>query len=347
MKIKLIFLLLIVSFSPLKKLNSQNYKAGAIAFYNLENLFDTIDSPNVRDTEFTPAGRKKWTGDKYWEKIHHMATVISKIGSKEGLPGPAVIGVSEIENRGVLEDLVNDEALKEQNYQIVHYDSPDKRGIDVALLYQPRYFKVTNSRAVPLLIKGDDGKRLYTRDQLVVTGFFDGEEMHFIVNHWPSRRGGEARSRHLRDAAAQLTRSLVDSILNIDSKAKIAVMGDLNDDPINESLMVYLRAVGDKKKLKEGDMYNPMYKMYKKGIGSLAYRDNWNLFDQIIISQAFLGNDYSTYKFRVAHVFNDKMLINKTGRYKGYPHRTYVGDTYKAGYSDHLPVYIIILKEVK
>jgi len=347
MKIKLTFLLFFVIFFMGIESISQNYKAGAIAFYNLENLFDTIDTPGVRDTEFTPAGSKKWTGDKYWEKIHNMATVISKIGKKEGLPGPAVIGVSEIENRSVLEDLVKDEALKEQNYRIVHYDSPDKRGVDVALLYQPRYFKVTNTSSVPLLINGDNGKRLYTRDQLVVSGFFDGEEMHFIVNHWPSRRGGEARSRPLRDSAAALTRSIVDSILNLNSKAKIVVMGDLNDDPINESLTVYLKAAGDKKKLKDNDMYNPMYKMYKKGIGSLAYRDNWNLFDQIILSQAFLGNDYSTYKFRVAHVFNDKMLINKTGRFKGYPHRTYVGDTYKAGYSDHFPVYIIILKEVK
>ncbi len=347
MKIKALFSLFFVSLLIGNILTAQNYKAGVIAFYNLENLFDTIDTPDVRDTEFTPVGSKKWTGDKYWEKINNMATVISKIGVKEGLPGPAIIGVSEIENRSVLEDIVKTDILKEQNFQIVHYDSPDKRGIDVGLLYQPRYFKVTHTSSVPLLITGDGGRRVYTRNQLVVSGIFDDEEMHFIVNHWPSRRGGESRSRPLRNAAAELTRSIVDSITAINPDAKVVVMGDLNDDPMNESVKIHLKVVGEKKKLKEGDMYNTMYKLYKKGIGSLAYRDNWNMFDQIIITQPFLGNDYSSYKLRVAHVFNDNMLINKSGKYKGYPHRTYVGDTYKAGYSDHFPVYIIIIKEVK
>ena len=347
MKIRIIILLFLLPLFVGNILTAQNYKAGVIAFYNLENLFDTIDTHNVLDTEFTPAGSKKWTGDKYWEKISNMATVISKIGEKEGLPGPAILGVSEIENSSVLEDLVKADALKKFNFQIVHYNSPDRRGVDVALLYQPRYFRVTHTSSVPLFLYQDDGDRIFTRDQLVVSGIFDDEEMHFIVNHWPSRRGGESRSRPLRNAAAQLSRSIVDSITAINPDAKVVVMGDLNDDPMNESVKVHLKAVGTKKKLKEGDMYNTMYKLYKKGIGSLAYRDNWNLFDQIIITQPFLGDDYSSYKFRMAHVFNDKMLIQKSGKYKGYPLRTYVGDTYKGGYSDHFPVYILILKEVK
>ncbi len=347
MRLKISFSLFLMFLFLGNTLQAQSYKAGIIAFYNLENLFDTIDTPGVLDTEFTPAGSKKWTGDKYWEKLNNMAEVISGIGKRKGLPGPAILGVSEIENIGVLEDLVKTDALKELNFQIVHYDSPDRRGVDVALLYQPRYFTVTHTSSVPLILYGDNGDRIYTRDQLVVSGIFDDEKMHFIVNHWPSRRGGESRSRPLRNAAAKLSRSIVDSIITINTNAKVVVMGDLNDDPMNESVRLHLQTVGEKKKLNEGDMYNPMYKLYKKGIGSLAYRDNWNLFDQIIITQPFLGDNYSDYKFRVAHIYNDKTLVNKSGKYKGYPHRTYVGDTYKAGYSDHFPVYILILKEVK
>ncbi len=347
MRLKISFSLFLMFLFLGNTLQAQSYKAGIIAFYNLENLFDTIDTPGVLDTEFTPAGSKKWTGDKYWEKLNNMAEVISGIGKRKGLPGPAILGVSEIEIIGVLEDLVKTDALKELNFQIVHYDSPDRRGVDVALLYQPRYFTVTHTSSVPLILYGDNGDRIYTRDQLVVSGIFDDEKMHFIVNHWPSRRGGESRSRPLRNAAAKLSRSIVDSIITINKNAKVVVMGDLNDDPMNESVRLHLQTVGEKKKLNEGDMYNPMYKLYKKGIGSLAYRDNWNLFDQIIITQPFLGDNYSDYKFRVAHIYNDKTLVNKSGKYKGYPHRTYVGDTYKAGYSDHFPVYILILKEVK
>ncbi len=324
---------------------TQSDKASVIAFYNMENLFDTINTPGIYDTEFTPAGSKRWTGDKYWEKINNMATAISKIGEKDGVPGPAILGVCEIENRSVLEDLVKAEPLKDLNMKIVHYNSPDKRGIDVALLYQPRYFKVTHSSSVPLMITKNGGRRVYTRDQLVVSGIFNGEEMHFVVNHWPSRRSGKSKSRPQRNAAADLSRSIVDSIIAINPNAKVVVMGDFNDEPMNESVNIHLKAVGNKNKLKEGDMYNTMYKLYKNGIGSLTYHHNWILFDQIIITQPFLDGDDSTYKFKAAHVFNDNMLVNRWGKYKGYLHRTYVGDSYKAGYSDHFPVYILIFKE--
>jgi hypothetical protein len=347
MKIKYALLLCIVIAGLSVGCDAQNYKAGIIGFYNLENLFDTIDTPDVRDTEFTPGADKKWTGKRYWEKIDNMAHVIAQLGRAEGLPGPAILGVSEIENRLVLEDLVKADAIKHLNFEIVHYDSPDKRGVDVALLYQPRYFKVTNSSSVPLMIQGEDGERIYTRDQLVVSGIFDDEEMHFVVNHWPSRRGGESRSRPLRNEAAKLSRSIVDSILQINKKAKVVVMGDLNDDPNNESVELHLRAKGDPQKLKKTDMYNPMYKLFKNGIGTLAYRDQWNLFDQIILTPAFVGNNYSDYKFRVAKVYNDKSLTVSEGRYKGYPFRTYVGNSYKGGYSDHFPVYIMVIKEAK
>jgi hypothetical protein len=326
----------------------KNLRAGLIGFYNLENLFDTINSGKLSEEEFTPQGPNKWNSEKYWIKIGHLAEAISRIGEDEGIKGgPAILGVSEIENRAVLEDLISDPKLKGSNYQIVHYDSPDLRGVDVALIYQPRFFKVLSSDSPELIIFNENNERVYTRDQLVVTGLFDGEKISLIVNHWPSRSGGELASRPRRNAAAVLTRHLVDSLLTIDKNAKVIVMGDLNDDPSNESLRKYLRASDNPDKLKPGELYNTMYPLFKKGIGSLYYRDGLNLFDQIIITPALLGNDYSTYKFYTSRVFNKPFLRQADGQYKDYPFRTYVGPTFQGGYSDHFPVYILIVKETK
>jgi exonuclease III len=277
-----------------------------------------------------------------------MAEAISKIGEDDGIKGgPAILGVSEIENRQVLEDLVAHPLLKASNYQIVHYDSPDLRGVDVALLYQPRYFRVISSESPELVIFNEEGQRVYTRDQLVVTGSFDGETISVIVNHWPSRSSGEAVTKPRRNEAATLTRRLVDSLQKIDQKAKVIVMGDLNDDPVNESLRKYLRASDTPDKLKEGELFNCMYPLFKKGIGSLYYRDGMNLFDQIIVSQPLLGKDYSTYKFYTGRVFNKPFLVQQDGQYKDYPLRTYVGTTFQGGYSDHFPVYILLVRERK
>ncbi len=343
MKKLLLFFLFLFSFSGLE---AQSYRAGLIAFYNLENLFDTIDQEGVLDEEFTPDGLDRWTRDKYRKKIENMAVAISRIGEDDGWKGgPAVMGVSEIENRQVLEDVILHPALKESGYQIVHYDSPDLRGVDVALLYRSRFFRVTASTSNELKIFDEKGERVYTRDQLVVSGVFDGEPMHFIVNHWPSRSGGEMTTRPRRNAAADLTRHLVDSLLEIDSKAKVFVMGDLNDDPSNESLRKHLKASDDPESLKDGELFNCMYPLYKKGIGSLYYRDGLNLFDQIIVTPSLLGKDYTSYKYYKARVFNSQFLIQKDGQYKGYPLRTMVGTVFQGGFSDHFPVYVLIVKD--
>ena len=343
----LVVLFFVSGFIAGSHVQAQKVKAGVIAFYNLENLFDTIDTHNVLDTEFTPESPKLWNSDRYWKKIDHMASVIAQLGSHEKVAGPAVIGLSEMENRAVLEDLVNSPRLRDLNYQIIHYDSPDLRGIDVALLYQPRYFTVTNTRSVPLIIHGEDGERIYTRDQLQVSGLFDGEPMHFIVNHWPSRRGDSGSSANLRNAAARLTRSLVDSIAKEDNNAKVIVMGDLNDDPTNESVRLYLKARDDQNRLKNDQMFNALGTHFKRGIGSLAYRDQWNLFDQIILSQSLLDNKHNGYHYHSSRVFNESFLVQQEGRYKGYPFRFYAGNNYLGGYSDHFPVYILLVKEVK
>ncbi len=325
--------------------SEKEYKVVCVGYYNLENLFDTILNPELLFAEeFTPEGSSHWTSERYHEKLDHMSYVISKIATDVTPDGVALLGVSEIENRGVLEDLVKEDAIKDRNYQIVHYDTPDRRGIDVALLYNPKYFKVTNWKAHPLTFP--DNPDYKTRSQLVVTGLLDGEEVSIIVNHWPSRRGGEKKSRPKRNAAGDLSRHIVDSLLAINKDAKIMLMGDLNDDPVNPSVLEHLRAKGKESQLTDGDMFNPMWKLYKEGIGSLAYRDKWNLFDQIIISQGLLGND-STYKFYKARVFNKPFLKQKEGRYKGYPWRTFAGGVYIGGYSDHFPVYIMLIKEAE
>ncbi|MCK9255529.1 MAG: endonuclease/exonuclease/phosphatase family protein [Bacteroidales bacterium] len=340
-KLVLLSVFLILIFSNLFSQEAKEYKVVSLAFYNVENLFDTI--PGKNDREFTPVGNKKWDTPKYYAKLDTLASVISKIGRELTNTAPAVVGLSEIENLIVLEDLVEAKDIKKYNYQIVHFDGPDYRGVDCAFLYRPEYFTLTNVAMHSVYTPDDPGFR--TRDQLLVSGVFDGEEMHFIVLHWPSRYGGEKRSAPKRFAAADVTRSIVDSILEINSKAKIVIMGDLNDDPDSKSVKNHLKTQYKKEKTKLPYLYNTMESLYRNGIGSLAYRDKWNLFDQIIITPEFLEKDKSSYRFYQAHVFNKSFLMQKEGRFKGYPLRTYVGDTYVGGYSDHFPTYIYLIKE--
>ncbi|HFA51219.1 MAG TPA: hypothetical protein ENJ95_19580 [Bacteroidetes bacterium] len=322
------------------------YKVACIGFYNLENLFDTVDDPDKRDEEFTPNGRRNWSDKFYQDKLHNLAKVVSQMGTELTPDGVALLGVSEVENRKVLEDLVKQPAIAGRNYQIVHYDSPDERGIDVALIYQPKYFTVTGSRPIPLFIKNSDGSRNFTRDVLHVSGILDGEEIHVLVNHWPSRSGGEKRSRPGRNAAAALCKQVKDSLQQIDPNVKIIIMGDLNDDPVSPSVKEVLGAKAKKKNVKEGDMFNPMTKYFKKGIGTTAWRDAWSLFDQVMVSYGLVKKDQPGYRFYKATVFNKPFLIQKTGRYKGYPFRTFDFSNYIAGYSDHFPVYLFLIKEV-
>ncbi|HLO89945.1 MAG TPA: endonuclease/exonuclease/phosphatase family protein [Lentimicrobium sp.] len=316
-------------------------RAACIAFYNLENLFDTIDDPSTDDAEFLPSGTNHWTAERYDTKLNNMAFVISKIGGEVLKGGPTIIGVSEIENRKVLEDLINTPALAASGYAIVHYDSPDKRGVDVGLLYKKSAFHVTNTTSNRLTMPGRTD--WYTRDQLVVSGELDGEMIHVIVNHWPSRAAGP----EYRIAAGILSRKLSDSLRNIYPDAKIFIMGDLNDDPVDPSVAKGLGAKGKERDVKKGDLFNPMWKLYHDGIGSLAYRDAWNLFDQIIISEPVLEGANNGWKFLIAKVFNEKFMIQKEGPYAGYPFRTYAGGAYAGGYSDHFPTYLFLVKESK
>ena len=323
-------------------IDSSKYKVAVISFYNLENIFDTIDDPDVRDEEFLPNGANLWDGKKYNTKMEHMSRVISQFGSEYVKGGPMICGICEIENRGCTQDLINQKHLKNSNYDFVQYEGPYSRGVDVALIYRKDYFKVTNSRAVSLTLP-DNYK---TRDILVVSGLLEGEPIHVLVNHWPSRGGGD-KSVIGRNLAGQLARTLVDSIIKTDANAKIIVMGDLNDDPYNESVEEYLNANGKIDKLEAGQLYNTMAPILKRGIGSLGYQDNWNLFDQIIVSQPLLGDDKSSFKFHSATVYNKNFLTQKGGRFNGYPFRTFSGGAYTNGYSDHFPTFIYLVRDLK
>ncbi len=343
--LQFLLLFLIASIPSQSAFGQKKYKVSCLGYYNLENLFDIEDDPKIRDEEYTPEGSKNWDSTKYANKLANMSEVINKLGTSITPNGLAVLGVSEIENRRVLEDLVAHENLKGRNYKIVHYDSPDARGIDVGLLYNPKFFKVTNSVSYDLTFEHSPDYK--TRDQLLVSGELDGELMHIIVVHWPSRRGGQSASEPRRIDAAKLGRKIIDSLLTQDPNAKIVLMGDLNDDPNNKSVKEYIRAKAKIAKVKQGDMYNVMYGHFKKGNGTLAWNDAWNLFDQLIISKSMTSEDASTYVYHKSVVFNKSFLKQKEGRFKGYPHRTHAGGQYLNGYSDHFPVFLILKKEVK
>lgn len=324
----------------------KQYKINTLAFYNVENLFDYEDDPITRDEDWTPEGKNSWTKEFYEDKLSKLARVISDIGFDVAGTPPAIIGVAEVENRRVLEDLVNEDLLVGHDYGIVHMDSPDRRGIDVALLYKKKLFTPTNYKAYELILydSEDRSKRIYTRDQLLVSGMLDGEKIHVIVNHWPSRYGGEERSRPNRIKAAELNKKIMDSLFSEDPYAKIVTMGDLNDDPTSPSVKEVLNTKSKREKMKIKELYNPMEEMYKKGMGTLAYRDAWNLFDQIIISTELAKKDYSSYRFYKAGIFNKTYLQTARGQYKGYPFRMFANG-YTGGYSDHFPVYIYLIKE--
>lgn len=344
-----IAILFFLKYEPITSQTSKTYKVLTVAFYNLENLFDYEDDPLTFDDDRTPNGKDHWTERNYRSKVENMAKVIAEIGRDITGNSPAVIGVCETENRRVLEDLVNQEVLRDKNYGIIQFDSPDRRGIDVALLYQKRLFTPTNYRVHELLIYNDNNPndRVYTRDQLVVSGMLDGEMMHFLVNHWPSRSGGEARSRPRRIKAAKLNKQIIDSLWSQDPYAKIMTMGDLNDDPTSPSVKDILKTEKNPGKTSLKSLYNPMEKMFKKGLGTLAWRDGWNLFDQIIVSSELVRKDYSTYRFYKAGIYNRSYLANSAGRWKGYPSRSFTDGRFTGGYSDHFPVFVYLIKEVR
>lgn len=324
----------------------ENFKPSLIGFYNLENFYDTVNNPKVNDEEFLPGGERHYNTHIFLDKVGRLSTVIAQMGTDVNPDGVALLGVAEVENDTVLNILVKHPNIKSRNLKFVHYDSPDARGVDVALLYNPKYFKPLYSKPLFVQLPGGSKESFFTRDILYVKGLMDGDTVHVFVNHWPSRLGGEERSAPARAAAAQVAKSTIDSLMAVNPLAKIVLMGDLNDDPTSPSVAKVLGAKGKVNDIKEKGLFNPWVDFYKRGIGTLAYQDAWGLFDQVIISKGWLDKAQAGYHFYKATIYNKEFLVQQTGRYKGYGKRTWDGMTYNYGYSDHFPVYVTMLKKV-
>lgn len=336
-----------ITSATVKENAAPGYKVYGIAFYNLENLFDTINSNGTYDLEFSPKGNRNWNTEKYRSKLHNMAYTISQMVTDETPDGPAIIGISEVENERVVKDLVNTEPLKSRNLKYVHHDSPDNRGIDVAMLYDPTMFEVLSVTNTPL-----KEVNFATRDQMAVTGILGGlDTLTVIVNHWPSRLGGQDKSEPSRIAAGKLSRHLADSLWKVNPNQHIIVMGDLNDDPNNRSVSMTpgLGAGQKAKNTANHGFFNPWWDIWEPEYrGTLSYKGEWNLFDQIIVSGTLLDNKKgaATGKllYKGAQINDFDFLKNPPDSpYAGTPHRTYASGKWLNGYSDHFPTEIFLM----
>ena len=321
-------------------------KPYSVVFYNLENLFDIYNDPETHDDEFTPQGVKQWNETRYQKKLYNMERVLFDIAAQQK-EYPIVIGVSEIENRSVLEDLISQPKLKGANYRICHYDSPDARGVDVAFLYRPDVFKIQGSDNIKLHVEGLPNFR--TRDLVVMWGTIEDEPFYFLVSHWPSRLGGKEASQFKRDACAKQIREIKDSLLRENPATKVIVMGDFNDDATDDSIVEVMGAKGKVKELESGDFFNPYNEMLRAGLGTLAYQDEWNLFDNICVTENLVNAERGKLKILkgkkyYGNIFTRPYMLQLEGQYKNYPLRTFVTNNFQDGYSDHFPVYIYIGK---
>ena len=310
-----------------------------IAFYNVENLFDIQDDPETRDEDYTPEGRLRYTEEDYDRKLKNIARVLKGIGGPEDPDGPEIVGLAEVENLQVLRDLCKKKELEGSDYRIIHEDSEDHRGIDVALLYKDGYFMPLAYSYHRVGLWDQKGRPIKTRDVLHVHGILLDEEIHLIVNHWPSRRGGSINSSPRREKAAYVNRQIMNKIRQEDQRARIVVMGDFNDDPFDNSIKQGLMGV-DKESGEHSGLVNPMQTMFKKGWNSMVYRDRLHLFDQILFSNSLLAGDESSWKFYKSGIYKADILLSEKGKYRGYPRRAFSNGKFSGGYSDHFPVYL-------
>ena len=306
-------------------------KLFTVAFYNLENLFDTKDDFSTLDDDFTPEGVKKWSKKRYKRKLSKLAKTISQLGRNESALPPVLAGVAEVENKEVIRALLQSGPLKKLPYDYIHFDSPDERGIDTALIYHKEYFEPLSSEPIQLFLENEEGVRDMTRDILYVHGRLNGEEVHLFVNHWPSRRAGEELTSSKRISAAETIISFMSRLDNEHAQLNYIVMGDFNDGPSDKSIKHLVESRG---------LYNPMEKLITPERGSANYKRSWSLFDQILVSHSFFDFKEGTHSFAHANIFDEYFLTEWKGKYQGNPFRTYVGRKYKGGFSDHFPVYI-------
>jgi predicted extracellular nuclease len=338
MKLRLVVILVLILFISVSCSKSEynEKRILTVAFYNVENLFDLEDEPGKKDEEFTPEGTKKWTAKRYQTKLDTLAKVLSSINNKEL---PEIIGLCEVENKKVVEDLVHSKYLKAGKYKVVHYDSPDFRGIDCALIYRPKEFKVINS--FPIKVNFIDEPNYNTRDILYVKGKTKNREVfHIFVNHWPSRIGGTKKTESKRVEVAGILKSKIDSIQSKKSSAKIIVLGDMNDEPSNKSMTEILQAQHPADENTE--MVNLMYPVHENKKGSYNFRGKWNMLDNIIVSSNLLDEKGFQCSDEKGYVFQEEWMQFKNKRGKISPSRTYGGPNYYGGLSDHFPVYFML-----
>ncbi|HYV94181.1 MAG TPA: endonuclease/exonuclease/phosphatase family protein [Chitinophagales bacterium] len=335
--------LLNMQFSPSSSHHDKHatHQSLCIAFYNVENLFDTKDDPNVDDEEFTPNGKQHWTLDKYAKKISNIAKVIRAMKNGDGAD---VVGFAEIENKGVLEDLIADPQLKKLNYGIAHHDSPDKRGIDVAMIYKKNIFKVLGQKFFTVDVSKYEDKP--TRDIVMVQGVIGkNDTLNIFLNHWPSRREGKEVSEPKRIAAATVLKRVVDSLQRINPWANILIMGDFNDNPTDKSVSEILKATNSINASSGIPLYDCDSKFdWKKGEGTEFYKGSWSRFIQIIVNSSLISKQVNMDgTFTDAHIFKpDWLLKEDETSHQMIPHRTFEEGDSTIGFSDHLPVYIEI-----
>lgn len=330
MKTKIVFLISILS---ILFYSCQAQSNIYVAFWNLENLFDTVDDPdNPGDDEFLPSSKSNWQDEKFDRKLSNLSKIIRSMHDGNG---PDVLGVCEVENKYVLEELCN-RFMKDLEYSIVHYESNDPRGIDVALLYKSDKFKFIHSEKIRPKLSGN------TRDILFTVLQHGKEKINFFVNHWPSRRSGEIESEPRRIKVASTLRLKVDSLLRVDRKSNIIIMGDFNDMPDNKSILQILLAIPfDCDQLSDEyttNLYNTAYDLYKSGSGTFFYRGNFNMLDQIIISKGLLDKKELEYECNSFSIISNELNTTRSGRFKGAPFPTFGSGRYLGGYSDHFPV---------
>ena len=312
-------------------------KLQTIAFYNLENLFDIYNDGQTNDDDFLPTSVKKWTKKRYQKKIYKLGSAISKIGFESTNKPPALVGLAEVENDLVLKDLIQSEELAIYNYGFVHYDSNDERGIDVALLYDKNEFNIESSETFTVYLEAPNGERDFTRDILLVSGLLDGDLIHVIVNHWPSRHEGEDETSYKRTIASEKVLEIIAKLKMQYDIPKIIVIGDFNDNPNNESIKLLSN---------NANLNNVTEALWSYQRGTESHDFQWNLFDQILLSENFMNSNQMGYQFESADIFDDKFMTQFHGKYQGQPFRTYVGKKYMGGFSDHFPVYAILKKVI-
>ena len=310
----------------------------AVAFYNCENFFDTVHNPAKEDEDFTPEGRYHYTQRIYEQKLHNIATVLQSMGGDDG---PAMIGMAEVENNTVLTDLAHQPELAKRNYKYAWFDGPDPRGINVALLYNPKYFVMLGTEPLHVDLSAFAGKSL-TRDVLHVYGILAGDTVDIFVNHWSSRRGGEDASDAKRATAAQVDKDAITTIMKNRPGAKIILMGDLNDNPTDNSITGILGAKAEPTDVTETGLYDPWTGIYKGAAGTESFRGSWNLFDQIIISGGFLANRNNKLRYDRAEIYRPDFIVDHYKGHDGEPHRSFVGTRWINGYSDHFPVILYL-----